>query len=157
MTRVGPLAIVCVLLSSCAQPPDNPERREQAAQLAGQFLHAVAGPEGDRGWSLLHPSRREEWGSERAYVEAVTEADWSRFEFEVFDATFCDDGLWCSVRVEFPGGPESVPELLRSSDGRQTDGLVFQEVPGLPGNAQMSVVLDGFMSSAGAGVLPDPG
>ena len=156
----SPMALFTLVLtvSGCVQPPENPERREQAAQAAERFLQAVAGAEPDRGWALLHPTKRDEWGSERAYLDAVEAADWSRFAFRVLEAAYCDDGIWCPVRLEVPNGPESVPEPLRSLDGLGTDGILFPEGPGQVGNAEVWVVLDGgFMSSVGAGVLPDPG
>lgn len=157
MLRIALLGVVSLFVSGCVQPPDNPERREQAVELADRYLRAAAGAETDRGWALLHPTKRDEWGSDRAYVDAMNGADWSRFEFSVLEAAYCDDGIWCPVRLEVPNGPESVPELLRSSDGRQTDGILFAEGTGGDGNAEIWVVLDGFMSSADEGVLPDPG
>ena len=155
--RITLLSIVFLFVASCVQPPDNPERREQAVQAAERFLQAAAGAEADRGWALLHPTKRDEWGSERAYLDAVEAANWSRFEFRVLEAVYCDDGIWCPVRLEVPKGPESVPEPLRSSDGRGTDGILFAEGLGQVGNAEIWVVLHGFMSSVDAGVLPDPG
>lgn len=155
--RTAALSLGLLLVTGCAQPPDNAERRLQAAELADRFLHAIAGSETDRGWSLLHPSKRDEWGSEHAYVDAVEAADWSRFEFTVLDAMYCDDGIWCPVAVELGNGGESVPALLRSPDHGQTSGLLFREGDGLAGDAEIWVVVGDLMRGHQTGVLPDPG
>lgn len=70
-----------VLLAGCLQPPDNPHRRQEAVELADRYLHSLIGGEPDRGWSLLHPTARAEWGGQAAYVAAAESADWSRFDF----------------------------------------------------------------------------
>jgi hypothetical protein len=162
MFRIAVISLGLLLVAGCVQPPDNPERRREAAELADRFLHAIAGSETDRGWSLLHPSKRDEWGTEREYVEAVEAADWSRFEFTVLEAVYCDDGIWCPVAVDLPNGRDSVPALLHSPDGRQTDGLLFREDradagEGLGGDAEIWVVLGDLMRGHETGVFPDPG
>lgn len=145
-----------VLLAGCLQPPDNPDRRQEAVELADRYLDSLIGDEPDRGWFLLHPTARAEWGSEAAYVAAAESADWSRFDFTVLEAIYCDDGIICPVALDLPGGVESVPQAFRSSDGRNSMGILFREVDGLPGNAELTVVLSDFLRGEG-GVSPAGG
>jgi hypothetical protein len=148
--------LAVILVAGCLQPPDNPDRRQQAVELADRYLHALVGGEPDRGWSLLHPTARDEWGSEAAYVGAADGADWSQFDFSVREALYCDDGIICPVALDLPGGRESIPHAFRSPDGRDSIGIVFREVEDLPGNAELTVVLPDFLRGAG-GVSPAGG
>ena len=151
------LAIVALmLLAGCSQPPDNPGRRQLAVDLADRYLHALVGAEPDRGWSLLHRTARDEWGSEAEYVADAEEADWSRFDFTVREALYCDDGIICPVALDLPNGRDSVPEAFRSPDNRNSIGILFRETDGLPGNAELTVVLSDFLRGEG-GVSPAGG
>lgn len=145
-----------VLLAGWLQPPDNPDRRQEAVALADRYLVSLVGGEPDRGWSLLHSTARAEWGSEAAYVAAAESADWSQLDFTVLEAIYCDDGIICPVALDLPGGVESVPQAFRSSDGRNSMGILFREVDGLPGNAELTVVLSDFLRGEG-GVAPAGG
>jgi hypothetical protein len=139
------------ILMGCA--PDNPGRRAEAVSLADRYLQAASGAEPDRGWSLLYRSAREAWRSEEAYVAAFEAADWSDFEFDVLDAIYCDDGLICPVGLELANGLDSVPDVLRSTDNRMTDGLIFtDDDDGVAGNAQLWVINADLFNGEG-GVL----
>ena len=139
------------LLAACGAP-DNPGRRQEAADLAKDYLLAVTGQTADRGWSLLYRSARDAWASEDEYVATMAAEDWSRFDFGVLEAIYCDDGLICPVAIDVLNGPESVPPPLRSTDNHQTDGLLFRESAGLPGNAELWVINDDLLNGEG-GVL----
>lgn len=139
------------LLAACGAP-DNPGRRQEAADLAKEYLLAVTGQAADRGWSLLYRSAREAWGTEDEYVAMMAAQEWSRFDFGVLETIHCDDGLICQVAIELVNGPESVPLPLRSTDNRQTDGILFREVEGLPGNAELWVINSDLVNGEG-GVL----
>ena len=146
------MAIVVVgLLVGCGAP-DNPGRRQEAADLADRYLTAVSGAEPDRGWSLLYRSARDAWVSEDEYIAEITSEDWSQFDFDVIETIRCDDGLICQVAIDVPNAPESVPAPLRSTDNRRTDGLLFREYEGLPGNAELWVINADLFNGAG-GVL----
>lgn len=145
-----------MMVAGCTQPPDNPDRRQQAVELADRYLQALVGAEADRGWSLLHPSARDEWTSREAYLAAAEQADWSRFDVIVVEALYCDDGIICPVALDLPNGPESVPEAFRSPDNRNSIGILFREADGLPGNAELTVVLSDFFRGEG-GVSPGGG
>lgn len=151
MSRLVLVAIAAMALAGCA--PDNPGRRSEAAEIVTRYLRALSGAEADRGWSLLHPSARDEWGGREEYVVAAAEADWSEFEFTVLEALYCDDGVICPVALDVPNGRESVPEPFRSPDDRNSSGILFRSVEGLPGNAELFVVLWGWMRGPG-GVAP---
>lgn len=149
MTAVMAIAVVG-LLAGCA--PDNPGRRQEAADLADRYLRAVSGGAPDRGWSLLYRSAREAWENEDEYTAAVEGADWSRFEFDVREAIYCDDGLICPVAIELANGPESVPEVLRASDNKLTDGIIVPESDASGGDAELWVINADFLNGPG-GVL----
>lgn len=156
MRNLALSAIAVILVAGCVQPPDNPDRRQQAVELADRYLRSLIGGEPDRGWSLLHPTARDEWDSEAAYVRAAEGADWSRFDFTVLEAVSCDDGIICPVALDLPNGRDSVPEAFRSPDDRNSIGIAFREAAGLPGNAELTVVLSDVLRGQG-GVSPAGG
>jgi hypothetical protein len=151
MNRLALVAITILALAGCA--PDNPSRRSEAVDLAERYLRALIGGEADRGWSLLHQSAQDEWESQEEYVAAAADADWSRFEFTVLEAAYCDDGVFCPVALDIPNGRDSVPEPFRSPDDRNTSGILFRLYEGVPGNAELWVVLSDFLRGPG-GVTP---
>jgi hypothetical protein len=152
----GLVAVALLVMAGCGQPPDNPDRRQQAVALAQRYLGALVGGEPDRGWSLLHDSAQAEWGSQEAYVRTAEEADWSGFGFAVIEALYCDDGVICPVALDLPNGEASVPDAFRSPDGRNSIGISFRDAEGLPGNAEMTVVLPDLLRGEG-GVAPAGG
>ena len=121
MRNLVVLLIGLVLLAGCLQPPDNPDRRREAAELADRYLDSLIGGEPDRGWSLLHSTARAEWGSEAAYVAAAASADWSQLDFTVLEAIYCDDGIICPVALDLPSGLDSMPPAFRSRVGRNSN------------------------------------
>jgi hypothetical protein len=139
------------LLGGCAAP-DNPGRRQEAADVAREYLLAVSGQATDRGWSLLYRSAREAWGTEDEYVATMAAEDWSRFHVGALETIRCDDGLICQVALDILNGRESVPLPLRSTDNRRTDGILFREVENLPGNAELWVINSDLLNGEG-GVL----
>ena len=146
------MAIAVVGLLVACGAPDNPARHQEAVNLADRYLRAVTGAEPDRGWSLLYRSAREAWESRDQYVAAVEASDWSAFEFEVLEAVYCDDGLICPVAIELANGPDSVPQVLRSSDNRKTDGILLGDSEGIPGDGELWVINADLFNGAG-GVL----
>ncbi|HEU5325656.1 MAG TPA: hypothetical protein VFV59_07220 [Candidatus Limnocylindria bacterium] len=147
-SKLGLVVVAILLLAGCA-PPDNPGRRSEAVDLAERYLRALSGAEAGRGWSLLHQSARDEWGSQEEYVAAAADADWSQFEFTVLEAVYCDDGIFCSVALDVPNGRESLAEPFQSPDGQHSSGILFRSVEGLPGNAELMVVLPHWMRGPG--------
>lgn len=156
MRKLALWIVALLVLGGCVGPPDNPGRRQQAAELADRYLHALVGGEPDRGWSLLHATARDEWGSEAAYVALAEATDWSSFDFTVLGPMYCDDGIMCPVALDLPNGPDSVPEGYRGTDSRNSIGIFFRESEGLPGNAELPVVLPDVIRGEG-GVAPDGG
>jgi hypothetical protein len=154
--RFAFVGFLCALLvAACATKPDNPERRNEAAQLAELYLLAVSGADEDRGWSMLHPYTRAEWGAADRYIDAARAADWSEFEFRILEVIRCDDGVFCNVALDIPGGRDSVPAFLRSPDGMAV-GIYFREVEGVAGNAEIMVTMSDLLRGRGGMTLPDP-
>jgi hypothetical protein len=108
-----------VALTACAAPRDTPERRAEAAAVARTYFQRVQQPEGDRGWSLIHPTARETWVDYEHYVSAAAQIEPGSLDLEVLGATFCDDGVACAVCVNVPGGVEDLPPLLQGGDNVQ--------------------------------------
>ena len=154
MLQGGFIVALALALVACG-PPDNPGRREQAERLAREFLAAVAGGRADRGWSLIHPDSREDWGDEDHWVDAAAATDWTGFEVSVLRARYCDDGVFCPVGLEIPGGDESIPDLLRSRD-RSSGVVPLDELEGIDGNAEMWVVLADILRGHGGVSVPPP-
>jgi len=149
--RLIVLTTFLAMLAGCGAS-DTPQRRQEAVVLAQRYLDAVSGQEPDRGWSLLHPSAREVWGSEADYVAAAEAADWSSFEAAAVDALYCDDGIICPVALDVRNGDESTTEFLRPEDGTST-GVYFRTADGIPGNAEIVVVLPDLLRGPGGVTL----
>jgi len=87
--------------------------------MAQRYLDAVSGQEVDRGWSFLHPSAQDAWGSQSDFIAAAEAADWSNFEVAAIEAVYSDDGIWCPVALT-PGNAELMvvlPDLFRGPGG----------------------------------------
>lgn len=137
------------LLTGCG-PSDTPQRRDEAVAMAQRYLDAVSGQAVDRGWSLLHPSAQDAWGSQGDFIAAAEAADWSDFEVAATEALRCDDGIWCPVALDVANGEESVPDFLLASPSGASNGIYFIDLGDIPGNAEMMVVLtDPFHWSGG--------
>jgi hypothetical protein len=115
---VVPIAavVLALLLVACDGPTDTPERRASADAVARLFLQRVAVADGDRGWSLIHPEDRAEWGSLDDYLAAASVADWSDFEVVSILVEYCDDGVWCFVCVDVASVP-GIPPFLLAEEG----------------------------------------
>lgn len=105
------MLIACSVLASCTG-------RVDPANLASQYLRAVSSGMADYGWSLLHPDTRAAlFGNDYlAYEDQVRAADWSRFEWMVPNGAYDEPYLYVAT-VEFSGGADSVPALLREGRG----------------------------------------
>ena len=119
---------------------------EIATALVVDWFEAVQAPNGDLGWSLIHPASRDRVGTEDGYREALEGLDWSRFAYQV-TAAAAEDGEY-RVQVELTGAPSVLDELglvqyhvvdgvgpARSADGRIVErgaGFVVVRI-GLPG------------------------
>lgn len=146
--RLLALAACFILLTGCGAS-DTPGRRQDAVDLAQRYLDAVSGDEPDRGWSLLHPSAQEAWGTEADYVAEAEGAEWARFEVAAVEALYCDDGIICPVALNVENGEDSVPDFLRAPESRATTGIYFRTLDGIPGNAEIVVVLSDLLRGPG--------
>lgn len=120
--------------------------------MVATYLHAVAGGQPDRGWSLLHPDSKRAYDSREQYVELAAAANWERFTWRVAeaDAAYCEDGgVYCQVRLEIAGTPPAF--LLAAPNWKPSDQLrtiTRDESGAKPGIAWM-VVYSGTSGSTG--------
>jgi len=80
-------------------------------------------------------------------------ADWSGFQAEAVEALYCDDGIICPVALDVRNGEESVPDFLRAPEQRASTGVYFRTADGIPGNAEIVVVLPGLLRGPGGVTL----
>lgn len=114
--------------------------------MVAAYLDAVAGPQSDRGWSLVHPDSRRAYASREQYIELAVAADWGQFSWRLAeaDATYCEDGgVYCRVGLQIAGTPPDF--LLEAPNWKPTDHLrtITRDESGAePGTAWMVVYFD---------------
>jgi len=82
---VRTIAVLLLTLSPLAGCGEGDPRTADAEVLVRDYIAAVSGDEGDRGWSLLLPvTQRTTFGNDRdAYLRLAEEPDWELFGWEI--------------------------------------------------------------------------
>jgi hypothetical protein len=109
-------AIVAMVVAGCNvtfQMGDLGEavggRPEDASTIVERWLELARTGQEDHGWWLLHTNARADViGSIEVYRDALSEPEWSGFEYEVRDARLHDGHFHVELRIA--GGRQSVPE-----------------------------------------------
>lgn len=120
---------------------------ERARQMASEYLAALTGDAADRGWSLILPDSRRAYADAEQYGELATEADWSRFNWQLVGDGSCEDGgVYCVVRLQIDDAPGSIPAFLQDPPGSREDDLFMtfrlDDDDATPGNAEITVYFD---------------
>lgn len=120
------LAALVLTAAGCSATTERP-----ADDYVRGYLAAAAGAAADRGWSLLHPTARDEAfdGDALSYMEAAAASDWSRTGWEVGEAFEDDPGLWY-VLIESAPPDDAVPTLLTR---RWNNFQIWGGTGGVPG------------------------
>jgi hypothetical protein len=127
------------------------DSQADARGRAEAYLAAVVGGSKDRGWSLLEGSGRTEYGSEDAYRRLMTEADWSRFQWELRYNGVCDDGE-CSFVLYLANEASSAPDVAWSDGPGDPGVLVPTEGATDQGEAFIGVRQRGWFGGIGVEV-----
>jgi hypothetical protein len=142
------IAAAVVYLPALGWSNDEPAARERVAA----YLRAASGGAEDYGWSLLVDPSDSVFGSQAEYRAAMSEADWSHFDWELTEvADICDDGV-CTVILRLPNGWSSVPEALRRDTNSDPGILISTEGASEVGDAMIDVLQRGWFG--GIGVVP---
>lgn len=137
------LALVAVLVAGCFLGTRGDV--SSAQRLASEYLRALTGESGDRGWSLILPDSRRAYASQEQYTELVQEADWSAFTWHLAGGgDYCEDGgVYCVVRVHVDNAPESIPDFLlaapRSHEEDTLRTMRYDDDESSPGNIEIVV------------------
>jgi hypothetical protein len=89
------------------------------------------------------------WGDQSDYIPAAEAADWSRFEAIALETMYCDDGIMCPVALNVVNGETSVPDFLSAPEKLASTGIYFRSEDGIPGNAELIVVLPSLRGPGG--------
>jgi len=137
------LGLVAVLVAGCivgTRGDVNTARR-----LAGEYLRALAGEAEDRGWSLIVPDSRRAYANKEQYIELADATEWGEFAWEFSgESDYCEDGgVYCVVRLQVEGAPQTIPNFLLSAPQSRGDDtlrtLRYDADESTPGNTEIVV------------------
>jgi len=135
--------VLLLLLAACAGGRgDVATARSLAEGYLSQLADATVA---DRGWARLLPDSRRAYADENEYLTLVASADWDSFRWRlVGEGDYCEDGgVYCVVRLDVAGAPESVPAFLLEPPGSRPDDrfstLRLDDDGEVPGNAEIIV------------------